>query len=306
MTSQLQREQSGGIEKKGTQPPLPSGVGRAKASTARSIQKYITGQVSRTTLLTTLLPLSFASLFGALIVAAFLFPKNYSWQVNVISALTSPRNNPQGCWLASLGIMAAMLLVVPFAGYLAERLRAAAPRLARWAGLAFALSFVTMTFALLAQLAQPFVGPRWLHELLARAAAGSFIVMMFCCAACAIKERRRGFGRQASLPAALAYAWGTLTLLPLGCVAVIGILVLLGHQGGQTWAENFRQSFRQTPLWHLAFWEWIGIGIAFVFLTVSALLLPANSGKRRTVSDQSFLPDETAMGPFLPQPDRPL
>jgi hypothetical protein len=293
-----QQEQSSDVQKPGR--------GRLKGNAMRSLEKYLTGRISRTTLLTTLLPLSFASFFGALIGAALIFPKAYDWQVRVISSLTSPRENPHGYWLASVGIMGAILLMLPFAGYLGERLRALSPRLARLAHVAFAISFVTMIFSMLAQLAQPFIGLRWLHEMFARVASVNFILGMFCCSACAIKDRLRNRGARAWLPPALAYSWATLTLLPILCVAAIGLLVLLGQQAGLIWVENFRHSFRGTPLWHLAFWEWIAIAIAFAFLTVSVLLLPAYSGKRRTASNNSFVPDETATGPFLPQPERPL
>ena len=243
---------------------------------ARSIQKHFSGNVSKTALLTRLLPLSFASLFGTLIAAALFFPGDYDWRVRVISHLTSPRHNPDGYWLPSLGIMAAMLLALPFAGYLAQRLHAIKPRLARSAGLSFAFGFALMVLSVTAQLAQPVIGLPWLHEFLARASAGIFVVGMFCCCACALKDRLHRFGGQRSLPAALALYWWSLTLLPIGCLAGIGVLVLLGHQAGQTWAEDFRQSFRHTMLWQLAFWEWIGAMVAFGFLTGSVLLLPVS------------------------------
>ena len=259
-----------------------AGVEHVEAGVARSIQKHFAGHVSRTALLTRLLPLSFASLFGGLVAAACFFPTGYDWRVSVISTLTSPRDNAQGCWLPSLGIMAAMLLILPFAGYVGQRLRALAPRLARSAASGFALSFVLMSIAMAVQLAQPVIGLRWLHELLARAAAGSFIAGMLCCGAGALKGRVRSSSGQGSLPGPLVFSWLSLTLLPIGCLAGIGALMLLGHQAGQAWAEDFRQSFRHTMLWQLAFWEWIGAGVAYAFLFVSVLLLPASCGERRT------------------------
>jgi hypothetical protein len=262
---------------------------------ARSMRKNFAGYVSRTVLLTTLLPLSFASLFGTLIAAAFFFPTGYDWRVRVISTLTSPRHNPRGCWLPAIGIMAAMLLVLPFAGYVAQRLRAITPRLARSAGLAFAFSFSLMLLAVPAQLAQPGIGLRWLHEFLARASAGMFILGMLCCCGCALKDRLRCFGGQGSLPAALALYWGSLTLLPIGCLASLGTLMLLGHQAGLTWTEDFRQSFRHTMLWQLAFWEWLGAGVAFAFLAGSGLLLPGSCGERRKGSGPASTSAEASM-----------
>jgi hypothetical protein len=63
-------------------------------------------------------------------------------------------------------------------------------------------------------------------------------------------------------------------LLPAGCAAIIGALQFLGHQADQAWAEQARQSFRHTILWHLAFWEWIGSVLFFTFMVVTVLLLP--------------------------------
>jgi len=237
----------------------------------RSLEKFFTGHVSKTALLT-LLPVSFASFFGTVITAAIYFPERYDWRVRVISNLTSPHDNPRFYWLPSLGIAAAMLLLLPFAGYVEQRLRAIAPRTARSAGAAFAFGFSVLFCAVVAQLAQPLIGMGWLHEFLARAAAGAFAVGMVCCSLCALKDR---FDGQSLLCNALAYGWASLTLLPVICLVAIGALVLLGHQLDVAWAENLRQSFRTTPMWHLAFWEWAGAVAASVFLTVSAWWLPA-------------------------------
>ena len=74
----------------------------------RLIQNYFTGHVTKTTLLALLLPLSFVFAFGALIVTARLFPAAYDWRVNVISDLTSPRDNPKYYWIACVGIAIAL------------------------------------------------------------------------------------------------------------------------------------------------------------------------------------------------------
>ncbi len=246
----------------------------------RSIQKLLTGHVSKTALLTKLLPLSIASFFGTLIAAVFFFPGRYDWRERVISHLISPRDNPHGYWLPSIGIASAVLLVWPFAGYVEQRLRAITPRLARSAGVSFALGFVLMLLAIVAQLAQPMLGVRWLHEFLARASAAIFAVGMLCCCVATLKDRLRFFGGQRSLGNALAFCWASLTLLPIGCLAIIGALMLLGQQADQAWAEDARQLFRHTMLWHLAFWEWVGAVAAFAFLAISVLLLPAARWQR--------------------------
>jgi hypothetical protein len=240
----------------------------------RAISNLLAGHVSKTALLTRLLPLSFALSFGTLIAASFYFPGGYDWGQRVISHLISPRYNPQVYWLPSIGIAAAALLVLPFAGYVEQRLRPIMPRLARAAGVALAAGFLLVLLAIVAQIAQPIVGLRWLHEFLARSSAAIFVVGMICCCLCTLKDQLRFFGGQRSLCTALAFGWGALTLFPIGCVAGIAALMLLGHQMDQAWAEDIRQSFRNTLLWQLGFWEWVGLVALFTFLAVSGLLLP--------------------------------
>jgi hypothetical protein len=239
----------------------------------RSIQKFFSGQVSKTALLI-ILPLSFASFYCTVIAAAICFPERYDWRVRVISNLTSSRDNPEFYWLPSLGIVVMALLLFPFAGYVERRLHSIKPRAARSAGVAFAFSFVVLLLAVVAQLAQPLTGMGWLHEFLARAAAAAFAVGMVCCCLIALKDRLRLFGGQRLLCNALTFSWASLTLLPIVCLAIVGALVLLGHKADLAWAENIRQSFRHTMLWHLAFWEWAGAVGVTMFLTVSVLWLP--------------------------------
>jgi hypothetical protein len=271
---------------------------------ARSIERGFAGHVSKTALVSALLPLSFASLFGTLISAAWFYPSDYDWRVCVISNLSSPRHNPQGCWLAATGTMAAMLLALPFAGYVARRLRTITPRLAGPTGLTFAAGFGLLWLAAAAQIAEPAIGLPWMHQVLAGAAGGMFILGMLGCCACALKDRLRCFHGQRSLPAALARYWVSLTLLPIGTLAGIGALMVLGHQAGQTWAEDFRQSFRQTVLWQLAFWEWVGAVAAYAFLAGSALLLPVPCGDREAQSGRASTAAEAGMESLLPEDRR--
>ena len=242
---------------------------------ARAIRKLLRGDVSKTRLLTMLLPLSFVASFGTLIVAAYLFPSHYDWQRRVISDLTSPRANPDFYWLPTLGIAVSALLSLPFAGFMERGLHGIAPRLARTIGVAFALGFVLL---MLACVAVPSHKPsmlflRRLHETSARGFAVAAGVGMLSCCWCAMKDRLNARGGQKSLRPALAYLWLSLTLVPIGCLAIAGILVF-GHNLHQEWADTVREWFRHTPMWRLAFWEWFGIVAFFAFMMVSALLLP--------------------------------
>ncbi|MDB6059873.1 MAG: hypothetical protein JWO95_3717 [Verrucomicrobiales bacterium] len=236
--------------------------------------------VSRDGLLRRFLPISFISLFGTLIAATFFFPKGYIWHTSAISNLTSPSDNPGHCWLPSIGIVGAMLMALPFAGYLRQGLCDITPRLARSAGRAFAIGFVLMAVSVVAQFAQPFIGFQWMHWVLATTAAAFFIGGMLCCFTCALMDQVPYFGGRRTLPKALVCWWGLLTVTPVLCLVALAALKLLGQHGGQIWAEEFRQSFRHTIFWHLAFWEWLGAALAFAFLTGTVLLLPDANNKR--------------------------
>lgn len=245
-----------------------------------TIKNLFTGSVSRTALLTTFLPLSYLVFFGSMMAAAAVYPGGYVWSKDVISILISPRRNPEGYWLPACGLAVTVLLVWPIGGYVEQRLRSIAPRLARGAGLGISMSFFMLLLSLLAQHIQPLLGVKWLHELTARAAAAIFACGLVCCIAVTVKDRLRSLGGQRSLGNALTLSWALLTLLPIVCPVVIGVLVLLAKHADQAWAENLRQSFRHTPLWHLAFWEWIGTCNIFAFLTASVLFLPRAAAAR--------------------------
>jgi hypothetical protein len=242
---------------------------------ARRIQWVFAGHVSRKVLLTRLLPLSIASFFGTVITAAFFFPVPYDWRVRAISNLASSRDNPGAYWLPCLGLVASAVLALPFAGYVEQRLRGITPRLARIAGVAFALAFIMLLLTGIApQQMLLMFGWERTHEFLARCSAAAFFAGMLCCCVCAFRDRFRVFGGQRFLGNALSFYWRWIMLLPAGCAAIIGALQFLGHQMDQAWAEQARQSFRHTILWHLAFWEWIGSVLFFMFMVVTVLLLP--------------------------------
>jgi hypothetical protein len=265
---------------------------------AQRIHRVFAGCVSKKALLTMLLPLSIASYFGTVVAAAFFFPVPYHWSVRAISNLASPRDNPDAFWLPCLGLVASSLLALPFAGYVEQRLRGITPRLARAAGVAFALACVLLLLTRLApQQANPEFGWERMHEYFARSSAAAFFIGMLCCCVCAFRDRFQVFGGQRCLGATLSHYWGWATLLPVGCVAIIGTLQFLGHQADQAWAEQVRQSFRHTVMWHVAFWEWIGSVIVFMFMVVTVLLLPEG------IKAPAGLPVRVQSGRFVAQSD---
>ena len=256
------------------------------------------GHVSRTALLTIFLPLSIASFFGTLIVASFYIPVPYDWTMRTMSKLGSPRENPGVYWLPCLGLVASAVLALPFAGYVQQRLRGIMPRLARTAGVVFALAFVLLLLTgIVPQAINPMLGWRGMHEFLVRGSAAAFFIGMLCCCVCAFRDRFRVLGGQRSLGTALSYYWGCSTLLPVGGLIIVGGLQFLGHQMDQAWAEQARQSFRHTIMWNLAFWEWAGSVIYFMFMVVTVLLLPEG------IKAPAVLPVSVQPGRFNAQSD---
>lgn len=236
------------------------------------IARHFTGQVSRASLLTRVVPLSFTSFFASIAISAWFFPGDYDWRIHVMSKLTSHRDNPQAFWVASLGIFAAMVFIFPFGGYVARNLRAIHSKISTAAGLTFALGFVIMAISMIAQLFEIIFGFSKLHRYLAETAAGFLIFGMLCCSVCAVKDLFERFSGRRVLSRELTTFWISLTIIPLLCVAALGASRLFGGE-----AEAFRQSFRNTPLWHLAFWEWVGTILAYIFISGSVALLPTAS-----------------------------
>ncbi len=236
-------------------------------------QETLIPKVPRLVILLVLLPLSVVSAFGSLTVAASRYRIGYDWQATVMSRLTSPIFNRHGWWLPALGIMVSMLLTLPFAGYMTRSLQAIDRRVAQWTGLAFALSAEFMFVSLAVQMTERLIGQRWLHTWLAHFSGFFFVVGMIGCCICALKDRKQACRRK-SLPPALTVFWITLCLVPIIILSTIGALRILGELLNLMWVENFRQSFRTTPIWHLAFWEWIATAFAYAFVTGSVLFLP--------------------------------
>jgi hypothetical protein len=207
--------------------------------------------------------------FGSVFLAALAFPNGYNWHSQVISKLTSPKENPAGYWLPVAGISISTLLALPFAGYIAAPLIEISPRLARAARMALWFGFAVISLAMVVQVLDTIVTHRKAHTYLAHAATFVFFIGMGLCSVCAACDRN---GRKI-LPKPVAPCWMALTFGPMLLLVPLAIVSVLG-KSGFAWAEQFRQSFRSTPLWHLAFWEWTALAICSAFVIISTIYLP--------------------------------
>jgi len=217
-----------------------------------------------------LVAICMALIFGSVIAAALMFPNGYSWHSQVISKLSSPQENPQAYWLPVAGISISMLLALPFAGYITRPLIDICPKNGRAARLALWIGLSVMSVAMIVQLLDSFITNRKVHTYLAHAGTFTFFIGMGFCCVCAALDRRN----RKSLPGLIAPCWFALTFGPMLLLLPMGIIRILG-KNGFVWAEQFRQSFRDTPLWHLAFWEWTAAAICSVFAIISAIYVPA-------------------------------
>jgi hypothetical protein len=124
-------------------------------------------------------------------------------------------------------------------------------------------------------LAVAVLGKLGIHEILARASALGLGIGIICFSWCAHRGSAAAVANRRLYPRTLVVSWTILTSLGLitliGCVCSvlipkIGVLGLL----------PIYQLFRHSPLWHLAFWEWVGSAAVFLFLARAALLLPSD------------------------------
>ena len=239
----------------------------------RWIRNFFAGHVSRGTLLTRLLPITLATFCVTMAIGIVLFPGAYDWRRHVISRVISPRHNPEGYWVPSLGLAVTALLALPFAGYVAQRLHPITPRLAGWARMAFALGFLLVLGIIVPQYTKPVGILRPLHQTVACVSAAATSFGVVCCSLCALRDAFSCFGGRQLLRRRLALCWASITLLPFVCGVITGIL-LLGRKADQDWAVQVSKVLGPTMLWQLAFWEWLGVVILFSFLFLSVLWLP--------------------------------
>ena len=235
------------------------------------VLNFFSGNLRRKTLLFVVVPLIFLFYFGTLAFAIFRLPEAYDWRQSVISHLISPRNNPEFHSVPSFGMAITGLLMIPFAGYINRRLRVASQVGANIGAFAFGSGVVWLILAGLI-VSQRHHGtsslPR-LHEMCARTAALSIGTGLLAFCACGFKgyfipaKGKKPYQRR------LLISWMLLTVVPILGV-VLSECLLLTLRAQLPWSLVWKNAF----FWHLAFWEWIGSAVVFLFLLSSALFLP--------------------------------
>ena len=215
-------------------------------------------------------PLIIVCFFGSLALAVALLPHAYDWRVMSISQLLYPRVNPQFHIIPAMGLALTGVLLLPFAGYVRRRLGFDSPVVRVGVGW-FAGGAICLILASVIT-SHPLHGratiPK-LHEILGRAAGMGLGVGILLFEFSALRQRHRAGNDSVSRRLVLwwsAITWPAIVLLILR-------LVIAGHFQV---LEPFTRSLKQSALWHLGFWEWIGSATVILFLVVSAWLLPGD------------------------------
>lgn len=235
------------------------------------VLSFLRGDLSRKTMLFALVPLILASHFGILAIAVWFYPDPYDWRYLSISKLLYPRNNPQFHAIAAVSIAVSGILMLPFAGYIRRRLRAAAPTATAVGATLFFVGCICLTLSGLIP-SHPAHGtsplPK-LHETLARISLIGIGVGILVFNACAIKAHLRRKPGHTPLPLSLLLSWNLLTLpaVPIFLTWLV-IRIYLKHSGPT------HHALANSALWHLGFWEWIGSALIFLFLVSAASFLP--------------------------------
>jgi hypothetical protein len=199
--------------------------------------------------------------FGSLVLAAQFPLRPYDWRHTVISSLGSPRDNPRGYVIACAGVAVSGLLLLPFAGYLRDRLAPFAPRLVRWAALFLRLAAIGMTLsAVIVPGHYRILGLARTHEHLAQVSAVAFCLSLILYFAALLRMPGR-------------FVWiriftGVIVLLPVTSLIVSRLALWLSYDFA---GPQMYQAIK-TSLWSsLALWEWVGAGCIFLFLGLLVL-----------------------------------
>jgi hypothetical protein len=233
-----------------------------------STVRFFAGDLSRRTMLFVIIPLIVIFFFGSLAVAVALLPQAYDWRMKSISQLLYPRVNPQFHFIPATGIALAGMLLLPFAGYIKRRLGIDSP-VVRAGSAFFAGGAICVILASLIN-SHPLHGratiPQ-LHEVLGRVGGIGLAVGMLTFEFYALwRFCRTGDGL---LSRRLIFWWSVITW-PAIVLFVFRLIIGAHFQV----LESFTRSLKQSALWHLGFWEWIGSVLVIMFLVVSAWFLP--------------------------------
>jgi len=235
-----------------------------------SIVGFFTGDLRRRTMLLVVIPLIVFFFFGSLALAVALLPQAYDWRMMSISQLLYPRVNPQFHFIPAMGIAMGGVLLLPFAGYVKRRLGADSPVVR--AGAAFFTGGAICVILASMITSHPLHGratiPK-LHEVLGRVAGIGLVVGILLFEFYALWRYRRGGGDLLSRRLVFWWSWITLPTIVLFIFRlIIGVHFHV--------LEPLTRSLKQSVVWHLGFWEWIGSVAIIVFLIASAWLLPTS------------------------------
>jgi hypothetical protein len=208
------------------------------------------------------MPLILASYFGTLIFAIRMFPGPFDWRTKSMSKLLYPENNPRFHTVASVGLAVAGLATIPFAGWIARRLRVMSPALADIGAIAFAAGCLSLILGATIVL-QPF-----LHEFFARGAGICFGLGMLAFYLCAMTGVSVSSDEERVRPPVF-FGWSVI-VPPALVIIVLRLLAAVHFQ----WSNPLYRTIENRSFWHLGFWEWIGSIAIYLFIIVAVLLLP--------------------------------
>jgi hypothetical protein len=256
----------------------PAGIALARGTIGKynwRIVDFLSGNLSRRTMLRVMVPLIGIFYFGSLAVAVALFPKGYDWRTMSISKLLYPLVNPQYHYIPAVGVGVTGVLLLPFAGYIRRGLGVDS-RVVR-AGAAFFFSgavCLILASVITSHPAQGRATVPQLHAALARVAGIGLGLGMVLFESQALRSRRRAGGELSRRR--LVCWWGWLTWP--GIVVMVLALILRIHL---PMFEPLTRALKHSPAWKLGFWEWIGSAAAYGFLVVSAWFLPGGAERMK-------------------------
>ena len=216
------------------------------------------------------------SFFGSLMLAACFYPQVYRWRQTVMSALSSPKDNPHAFGIACAGVAVSGLCLLPFVAVLRDRLENFAPKSVALAGRCLATGGILLTLtALVVPGHYRVLGVHRIHEQLARLSAA--------CLCLALVGYLRAIYH---LPPTKQWLRGcalVFVALPVAAFLVSRLALVLA------WSYLPWEVYRAATIssWgSLALWEWIGAGCIYLFLCLCTLGLPATTLQTTALSSR--------------------